>query len=260
MQRAKSLASDASSRSLDLAKEAAKFALQTAKRSHEIASHASQTAHQFTAFAGEIGPSLSTIVARSSQSVSASPAFSEQQLSEYGITQQLREFVHGLTSSTFQDFPAEDFELLPGENDLSSNETSNVRQDLTPWQERHALLMLKAVPEISQLRYLLCPRHMKESRFWKIYFVLVRSHVAQYEAQVVGHEDTVALEHNESVSTASVTAEESVEKPQTLSNTAEAPHQQVSVEDQELDAYLLGDLGSDADVEDDDFDADLIDL
>ena len=33
--------------------------------------------------------------------------------------------------------------------------------------------------EISQLRYMLCPRHLKESQFWRIYFKLVKSHVAE---------------------------------------------------------------------------------
>ncbi|XP_028077390.1 uncharacterized protein LOC114279355 isoform X2 [Camellia sinensis] len=32
--------------------------------------------------------------------------------------------------------------------------------------------------EISKLRYELCPRVMKERKFWKIYFILVNSHVA----------------------------------------------------------------------------------
>lgn len=32
--------------------------------------------------------------------------------------------------------------------------------------------------EISKLRYELCPRIMKERKFWRIYFILVNSHVA----------------------------------------------------------------------------------
>lgn len=32
--------------------------------------------------------------------------------------------------------------------------------------------------EISRLRYQLCPRVMKERRFWRIYFTLVSTHVA----------------------------------------------------------------------------------
>lgn len=85
---------------------------------------------------------------------------------------------------------------------------SNVRKDLSEWQERHATLVLGSVKvytlrislvlhvqdvdfvfevwvlclcclqQISKLRYELCPRVMKERRFWRIYFTLVSTHVA----------------------------------------------------------------------------------
>ncbi|CAI8584614.1 unnamed protein product [Vicia faba] len=31
---------------------------------------------------------------------------------------------------------------------------------------------------MSQLRYVLCPRHLKDNQFWTIYFALARSHLA----------------------------------------------------------------------------------
>lgn len=34
--------------------------------------------------------------------------------------------------------------------------------------------------EVSKLRYQLCPREMKERKFWRIYFILVNSHVAPW--------------------------------------------------------------------------------
>ncbi|WVZ11001.1 hypothetical protein V8G54_015531 [Vigna mungo] len=35
--------------------------------------------------------------------------------------------------------------------------------------------------EISRLRYELCPRVMKERKFWRIYFILVNNHTAPYD-------------------------------------------------------------------------------
>ncbi|KAH7316023.1 hypothetical protein KP509_21G075500 [Ceratopteris richardii] len=183
LQRAKSFASDAAKKSQDLAKEAAKisqeFAQETAKRSRELATEASKKADQLKTLAGDVSlPIPSSPLASSSVSpastVTSSPSssISEDELIRYGITPELREFVHGLTLSTFQDFPAEGFDT-DAKKDVG---TSNVRKDLTDWQEQHALRVLKAVPEISKFRYELCPRHMKEGRFWKIYFTLVRSH------------------------------------------------------------------------------------
>lgn len=43
---------------------------------------------------------------------------------------------------------------------------------LTPWQERHALLVLAAAAHLRDLRFVLCPRRMDEERFWSIYFRL----------------------------------------------------------------------------------------
>ena len=109
---------------------------------------------------------------------------------------------------------------VPVSDDVQT--VSNVRQDLTEWQQKHASLVLDSVKvncvccycqlflsyqkfhvfsrcvrrigefnslfsycsfillfqEISKLRYELCPRHMKDRRFWRIYFTLVSTHVA----------------------------------------------------------------------------------
>jgi hypothetical protein len=69
---------------------------------------------------------------------------------------------------------------LDESSEVSDLETSasNVRKDLSEWQERHATLVLGSVKQISKLRYELCPRVMKERRFWRIYFTLVSTHVA----------------------------------------------------------------------------------
>ena len=41
---------------------------------------------------------------------------------------------------------------------------------LSPWQERHVMLMLQRAEQLQSLRYALCPKRMEESLFWTIYF------------------------------------------------------------------------------------------
>lgn len=261
LQRAKSFASEAAKKSQDLAKEAAKIsqeiAQETAKRSKELATEASKKADQLKALAGDISlPTPSSSLAPSS-AFSVLPSISssvipEDELIKYGITPELREFVHGLTLSTFQDFPLEDF-TSDAKDDAG---TSNVRQDLTEWQEQHALHVLKAVPEISHFRYELCPRHMKEKRFWKIYFTLVRSHVVLYEAPPAKPEDFLRDECHEKATAAQPTvAHEGIQMTEKPSKVVETSEKKRSMDDQDLDAYLLGDLDSDGDGEDAGFDA-----
>lgn len=39
-------------------------------------------------------------------------------------------------------------------------------------QERHAVLMLNAVPELAKMRFKLCPKMMTEERFWFAIFLM----------------------------------------------------------------------------------------
>jgi hypothetical protein len=50
--------------------------------------------------------------------------------------------------------------------------------DLTGWQERHAVLVLSKAKELAKIRYDLCPRHMKDKQFWRIYFLLAKSYTS----------------------------------------------------------------------------------
>uniref|UniRef100_A0A2K2BNR8 BSD domain-containing protein n=1 Tax=Populus trichocarpa TaxID=3694 RepID=A0A2K2BNR8_POPTR len=95
----------------------------------------------------------------------------EEQL---GVTQQLIDHVKSFTIDTFKNFPLQD-EATPS----STKTSSNVQRDLSEWQERHATLVLSKAKELSHLRFMLCPRHLKERQFWMIYFMLVKSHVAE---------------------------------------------------------------------------------
>ncbi|TKY68600.1 hypothetical protein E2542_SST04856 [Spatholobus suberectus] len=111
----------------------------------------------------------------------------EDEESIYGITEKLINDVKSFTIDTFKNFPLQDEdEGSYGEETQSSS--TKVRKDLSQWQEKHAILILSRVKEISQLRYVLCPRHLKENQFWKIYFKLARSHVLEYELRDIQRE------------------------------------------------------------------------
>ncbi|XWS36560.1 hypothetical protein CRYUN_Cryun20dG0095100 [Craigia yunnanensis] len=94
-----------------------------------------------------------------------------------GVTQQLIDHFRNLQVLHFrnlQEFPS------PSETQTSSN----VRKDLSDWQEQHAVLVLSKVKELSQLRFKICPRHLEE-KIWRIYFLLVKIHVAEYELHAI---------------------------------------------------------------------------
>ncbi|XP_047966998.1 uncharacterized protein LOC125211308 isoform X2 [Salvia hispanica] len=141
---------------------------EASKRSKELAAEALKRADQITA---QIPPAAAAIT----NLVDSKPRIDDDDadLEKYGVTDELRDFVKEITINTFQDFPLEDDS---GESDVPM--VSNIRQDLTEWQEKHAKLVLVTVKEVSKLRYQLCPRVMKERKFWRIYFILVKSHVA----------------------------------------------------------------------------------
>jgi len=81
-----------------------------------------------------------------------------------GITPSLKEFVQNICEhpNTWLEFP------------LEKSQESIVLSD---WQERHARLMLNQVDELGELRFQLCPSHLKDERFWKIYFLLVQNKI-----------------------------------------------------------------------------------
>ncbi|KAI3932812.1 hypothetical protein MKX01_031794 [Papaver californicum] len=85
----------------------------------------------------------------------------EEEEEELGVTDELEDFVKTLTVETFKNFP-----LQQDDNQVKSvNGSDNVQKDLSEWQERHAMLVLTKVKEISLLRYVLCPRYLKDRQF-----------------------------------------------------------------------------------------------
>ncbi|KAK2350268.1 hypothetical protein QL285_098382 [Trifolium repens] len=155
---------------MQLWNKARSFAEETAKQSQQ---EISTSAPKFTEIIAE---TTKEIAAQASIHL-AEPSFNKDaDLQSFGITEEFREFVKGITVTTFCDFPLQDDTEL---SDVPA--VSNIRQDLTEWQEKHANLVLSTVKEISKLRYELCPRVMKERKFWRIYFILVNNHIAPYE-------------------------------------------------------------------------------
>ncbi|CAN1313129.1 hypothetical protein LINPERPRIM_LOCUS28857 [Linum perenne] len=203
---------------------------ETAKKSKELAIEASKKADEFKVAA-----------------MKQADQIQEEELRRFGITDDLRDFVKGLTSSTFQNFPTQD---VPDPDDGHAT-GSNVRKDLNEWQERHATLVLSTVKQISKLRYDLCPRVMKERRFWRIYFTLVSTHVGPFEREYLEDAKRKAEEQIKDEKVKQTAANASVSEGTERTN-LESKKSNVSTE-QDLDTFLLGDLeDSDGGADDDD--------
>ncbi|KDP31406.1 hypothetical protein JCGZ_11782 [Jatropha curcas] len=238
----------------ETAKKSKELALEASKKADELKTAALKQADQIQikSISDIIPPQLSSLsIVNSSSSSSGSADSDTEELRKFGVTDDLRDFVKGLTSSTFQNFPIQD------EAEVSDVPTtaSNVRKDLNEWQERHATLVLTNVKQISKLRYELCPRVMKERRFWRIYFTLVSTHVAPYEKQYMEEIKRKAEEQikddklKQSATSGDNSTSEVIEK-NLKSRTSTA-----SSAEQDLDSFLLGDL-EDSDGGPDDADGD----
>lgn len=251
--RAKGLAEEAARRSQTLTSSVniSDLVTETTKKSMELAAEASKKADQIKSAAldqiqiqqikslslSDIIPAqLSSLANSSASSSSASASYSESELRAFGVTDDLRDFVKGLTSTTFQNFPIQEEAEA---SDMTTTTVSNVRKDLTEWQEKHATIVLTTVKEISRLRYELCPRVMKERRFWKIYFTLVNSHVAPFEKQYM---EELKLKAAEDIKDDKVKqASEENEKAEGVEKSLKGQTSNASAE-QDLDKFLLGDL------------------
>ena len=99
------------------------------------------------------------------------PSLSE--LRQYGITPEFKDFVRSLTYSTFRDYPVDELDTS------QSASTDREMHYLLPWQERHAMLIVQAVKEINELRFVLCPKRMTDEQFWKIYFSLTKKQLPE---------------------------------------------------------------------------------
>lgn len=122
-QRARSFAEEAAKRSQDLTNgispsklsdvvsEASKYskeiAAEASKKSKEIAAEALKRADQIKSQLPPAAVALSNFVDTSSPGTTVASAVSDADLEMFGVTDELREFVKGITMNTFRDFPLE---------------------------------------------------------------------------------------------------------------------------------------------------------
>lgn len=57
--------------------------------------------------------------------------------------------------------------------------------DMSDAQQEHALAVERLAPRLAALRIELCPGHMSEGCFWKIYFVLLHSRLNKHDAELL---------------------------------------------------------------------------
>ncbi|KAL5988282.1 hypothetical protein ACLOJK_036045 [Asimina triloba] len=57
--------------------------------------------------------------------------------------------------------------------------------DMSDAQQEHALAVERLAPRLAALRIELCPSHMSEGCFWKIYFVLLHSRLSKHDAELL---------------------------------------------------------------------------
>ncbi|XP_020227379.1 uncharacterized protein LOC109808686 isoform X4 [Cajanus cajan] len=137
---------------MELWNRARSFAEEAAKRSQDLSLGASASK-----FADIITETTKEIAAQASKRLPQHYFKNDVDLITFGITEELREFVRGITIATFEYFPLQD------DTDLSDvPAVSNIRQDLTEWQQKHASLVLSTVKEISRLSYE--NRYMEEEK------------------------------------------------------------------------------------------------
>ncbi|CAH8348294.1 unnamed protein product [Eruca vesicaria subsp. sativa] len=260
------LVSETAKKSKELALDASKkadqlnvsgFVAETAKKSKEFAAEVSTKADQLKVAALKQADQIQNI--KSIADIVASPQLawsgsgsvvSETDLISFGITDDLREFVKGLTFDTFKAFPVQDESAEVSE--VATTSEANVRKDLSEWQERHATLVLGSVKQISKLRYELCPRVMKERRFWRIYFTLVSTHVAPYERKYMEElRNKEESKEEEAKKTPGVGGTETADKNVTINRTSTVSSEK------DLDTFLLGDLEDSDEAPDDDGDGNL---
>ncbi|KAF8779572.1 hypothetical protein HU200_002478 [Digitaria exilis] len=92
-----------------------------------------------------------------------------------GVTEEVVAFARGaaLRPELWLDFP-----LLPDDADSDDFDMTDAQQD-------HALAVESVAPELADLRIELCPSHMSESCFWKIYFVLLHPKLGKEDAEIL---------------------------------------------------------------------------
>ncbi|XP_062227016.1 uncharacterized protein LOC133925175 [Phragmites australis] len=129
---------------------------------------------------------------------------------ELGVTPQLLDFLRTLSPDAFKSAALQ----------LQGGSAEAAAGDLTSWQERHAMLVLSKAKELAKIRYDLCPRHMKDKQFWRVYFLLAKSYISPYELRAIQKEKLRRMETENSKSKEVITVEVEMQesKGSSLSN------------------------------------------
>nr|GMD37486.1 uncharacterized protein LOC109162841 [Ipomoea batatas] len=239
--KARSFAEEAAKRSQEFTKEAAKrsqeltiggsaklsdVVLEASKRSKEIAAEASKRSKEIVAEASKRAEEIKVDALKRAEQITS-------QIPAAAISHLVDSLMNAMENRKY-------------DSEMSSSipTVSNVRQDLTEFQEKHAKLVLSSVKEISKLRYALCPRVMRERKFWRIYFILVNSHIAPYEKRYMEEAnlksaDNVKTEVTEDNASSVTTSKTTVDGKDQKSKKA------TSSTDQDLDVFLLGEDSDD---------------
>lgn len=65
--------------------------------------------------------------------------------------------------------------------------------DMSDAQEEHALVVQHHEPRLAALKIELCPTHMSEGCFWKIYFLLLHSRLSKHDAELLSTRQVCGL-------------------------------------------------------------------
>jgi hypothetical protein len=65
---------------------------------------------------------------------------------------------------------------------------------MTDAQQDHALAVESLAPELADLRIELCPSHMSEGCFWKIYFVLLHPKLGKDDTEILSTPQVIFLD------------------------------------------------------------------
>ncbi|KAL5215624.1 hypothetical protein ABZP36_007025 [Zizania latifolia] len=114
----------------------------------------------------------------------AAAAGEEEEEEELGVTPQLLDFLRTLSPDTFKSAALQ----------LQGGSAGVDAADLSGWQERHAVLVLSKAKELAKIRYDLCPRHIKDKQFWRIYFLLAKSYTSPYELRAIQRDKVRKME------------------------------------------------------------------
>ncbi|KAH7665030.1 BSD domain-containing protein [Dioscorea alata] len=92
-----------------------------------------------------------------------------------GVTAEVLAFARNIAMhpETWLDFPLYEDEEEPDDFDMSDA------------QEEHALVVQHHEPRLAALKIELCPTHMSEGCFWKIYFLLLHPRLSKHDAELL---------------------------------------------------------------------------